>query len=758
METIKPDLLRTLLNLGPLIPLQYNDKKPVITEWSTKAITELNKIESFKPRRVGIRADRFLAIDLDVKHGVDGISTYTARYGDPPDTPTQHTPSGGLHLIFKKPPEIESFTTAGKLGTGIDTRCGSNGYIATGEGYTWGENGRGPGAPLAEPPPDLLAAIFQTMQKETKAPDKMDMRISITAAEDPTEAGNYWLRWAVERGTPGNRNQAGFELACQLRDSGLSKSEAAVYMRGYASRVPQVPDDRYTEHEAILSLNEAYKGTPREPAKIPGTRKRADMENEEETREGDNLKVTPPGRAKFIEGRFIVMGYDCTDTGNGQRFIALNGDQLRWVKAAGRWYIWDGKRWARDDNGEAERRAKETARSILLEAREETDKDHAKKLSSWAFQSQSRTRITNMLELAKSETGITVPIDSFDQAPFLLNFNNGTLDMKTGELKPHNPAEYITKLIPLDYDESAKCPTWIKFLNEIMDGNQAIISFIQRAMGYTLAGDASEQILLILHGLGANGKSVLMETLLNAVGPDYASNTEIKTLLSRDLKGGATNELARLRGQRLVTVNEMPGRGKLDESRIKELTGGDTITARFLYAEYFSFKPTCTFWIRTNHKPDTHGQDYGLWRRICLVPFSVTIPPEKQDTKLQKKLEAEWPGIIRWAVMGCLAWLDEGLRMPDEVKAATKEYQHEQDTMAPFIEDRCIIDQTASSPVSTLYAVYKAWAETSGEKTLTLNRFSRELSERGFKKGRPHLPTGGAGPTTFFGIRIKDTE
>lgn len=685
--------------------------------------------------------NNFFALDVDP----DGIEYWKQRtssnhfeYG-----PCQQTPRGGSHVLFSLP-DFPVPNNAGKLAPGIDLR--SAGYICTGKGYTWLQ-GHTPEQKIQDAPGWLLDLIRKmTQPKERLISD------APTPTTPPEEAGEYWLTKALSKAQPGNRNETGFWLALQLRDSGLTQSQATQYMRSYASRVP---GQDYAEWEALTSLREAYSTAPRKPAAISGSRsKRKETIMTEEKKQVLTLDIQAPP-PELVE---YVRGYDCTDTGNGQRFISLHGDSVRWVEAAGKWYCWDGKRWAKDEDGEAERLAKDTSRSILQEAYQETDKDKGKALTAWAFKSQGRTQINNMLELAKSEPGVTVSFDQFDRDPYQLNLRNGTLNLKTGSLNPHNRHDLITKLVDLDYDERAKCPRWLKFLDEIMDHKQHLIDYLQRAIGYCLTGDTSEQVFFTCWGRGANGKSVFLETLLNTIGLDYSTNTAGKTVLLRDRVGGANNDIARLKGYRFVTINELPGRGRLDESKIKELTGGDTITARFLFNEEFVYRPEFKLFIRTNHKPTITGVDTGIWRRVQMIPFVVTIPQDKQDTKLQEKLRDEWQGILTWAVLGCLAWQDEGLKPPEEVLAATREYRKEQDTMQPFLEDRCIVDKNHTIKSADLYSAYRDWAEINGEKAMSSTAFGRELFERGYEKFRPSLTTGGLGPTTYSGIALKGKE
>lgn len=715
------------------------DKSPATANGFKDATNDpqtVNFWQQAKPALWGIPAELngFFAVDIDPA-GIETWKELTDHNGFDYG-PCQQTPRGGYHYLFRLP-GFKVPNTAGKLGLGLDLR--SAGYVCTGKGYTW-QPGHDYTTPLLDAPAWLLEKIKALT--EPKPADSVYMR---TATNPDAGAGEYWLSKALEKARPGNRNETGFNLALQLRDSGLSQNEARGIMELYAARVPRASGDPYTREEALKSLAEAYRGTPREPAKLPGA-KRGHMTNEKQEVYTLDLQQPPP---EVIE---YVRGFECTDTGNGQRFVHLHGAQARWIQSAGTWYIWDGTRWKQDQDGEAERRAKETAKSILQEAYQEEDKAKAKALTAWAFKSQSRAQITNMLELAKSEQGITIPFDQFDRNQYLLNFTNGTLDLKTGTLKPHHPGDFITKRIEFDYDDRAQCPRWLQFLDEIMDHNRPLIEFLQSATGYSLTGDTGEQIFIICYGKGANGKTVYLETMLNALGPDYAMNTRANTILVKDRNNGANNDVARLRGLRFVTVNEIPGRGRLDEAKVKEFTGGDTITARYLFHEDFSFKPEFKLFVRTNHKPVITGVDYGIWRRVRLVPFTVTIPPDKQDPKLQEKLKDEWPGIIRWAVLGCLAWQDEGLPMPEEVKIATQEYKRDQDTMQPFIEDRCSVDPGKTVKAGELYTAYKDWAELNGEKAMTNNAFGREMSERGIDKVR----TGSDRQLTYLGIALRN--
>lgn len=575
------------------------------------------------------------------------------------------------------------------------------------------------------------------------------------------QAGDYWLQRATQRAQVGNRNYTGLWLALQLRDAGLSQPEVKNLLLDYQGRVTN-GGNPYTEEEAIATAESAFSRPPRRAAGVKDQYMRETSVIETAVELGATISRTPAhtGGTITIEALDIhqpppetieyTSGHSLDDLGNGERLVDLYGHKIHWIEAAGKWFIYDGTRWAADHCGEIERLAKETAKSIFIEANR-ADEEQSKEIGKWAAKSQSRLRRISMIEDAKSEPNITINITEFDQNPWLLNFKNGTLNLQTGQLQPHKPADLISKLINLDYSADAECPRWLKFLDEIMNGNKELIQFLQRAAGYSLTGVDYEQMFLLCYGRGANGKSVFLETLLNALGADYAKNTQPQTILAKDRLTTTSQEIAVLRGMRLVTVNEIPGRRKLDTARIKELTGSDTITARFLFHEDFNFRPEFKLWMRTNHKPIITDVDPGIWRRVRLIPFTVTIPKEKQDPKLQEKLTKEWPGIIAWGVRGCLDWQTHGLGMPEEVKAATDEYKSEQDTFQPFIDEKCSLDPDAFIMAKDLYLAYKEWCEINGEKMMTNTAFGRELGERGFEKKRA---SGGRG-NEYIGIRLK---
>lgn len=335
-----------------------------------------------------------------------------------------------------------------------------------------------------------------------------------------------------------------------------------------------------------------------------------------------------------------------------------------------------------------------------------------------------------MLELLKAEVPI-VP-EKLDRDPWLLNVQNGILNLRTGEMDRHNAHLYITKLAPVKYDPDATCPMWLSFLDRVMVGNKDLVVFLQQAVGYALTGDVGEQTLFIPYGTGANGKSTFTETIAALLG-DYALQTPAETLLMKR-NDSIPNDIARLKGARFVYAVESEQNRRMAEAFVKQITGGDTVTARFLHAEFFEFRPECKLFLATNHKPTIRGQDHAIWRRIKLIPFNVRIPEEEQDRRLKQKLKTELSGILNWALEGCFDWIRNGLFFPEQVQIATQEYRDRMDVLADFLYERCDVDVPDGILSSDLYRAYKTWCDDSGERSVSQTKFSLMLEERDFHK------------------------
>ena len=420
----------------------------------------------------------------------------------------------------------------------------------------------------------------------------------------------------------------------------------------------------------------------------------------------------------------------CTDAGNAEWLAALHGDRLRYDHRRGRWLLWQGDWWAEDSDGKLRRMAKEAARERYRKAADIEDAEQKKAVAKWAIKSESRSKLDAALALAQSETPIADSGESWNADPFLLGVQNGVVNLRTGQLRPGKPEDGITLHTDIAFDADAECPRWEQFVGEIFNGDSELIDFIQRAVGYSLTGDVSEQCLFTLHGRGANGKSTFLRVLRHVFG-GYAQDTPFTTF-ELAARNSTPNDLAALAGRRFVTAAEaVPGR-RLNEARVKALTGGDPMTARFLYGEYFTFEPECKLWLAVNHRPNVGDHSIAFWRRMRLVPFTRQFIGVDADDHLGEKLQDEAPGILAWAVRGCLDWQNNGLGYPDAVADATEEYQHDTDPLGEFLQERCQQGNRQSVKASEFYRVYCSWCEANGvtgREKLSKTAFGRRLSE-----------------------------
>jgi putative DNA primase/helicase len=436
-----------------------------------------------------------------------------------------------------------------------------------------------------------------------------------------------------------------------------------------------------------------------------------------------------------------------TDVGNAQRLVARHGPDLRYVFPWSRWLVWDGRCWLPDETGEVERRAKETLRAVLADADEIADDKQRLATIKHTLDSERAGRIRGALELARSEDGIAVMPDQFDADPMLLNVANGIIDLRSGEFREHDRGHLATKLAPVEYEPRATAPRWQAFLERVLPDAE-VRAFVQRYLGYSLSGSTQEQTFAILHGGGANGKSTLLEVIRALLG-DYGQQAPAETFL--DHRDSIPNDVARLRGARFVAATELAEGRRLNEALVKRMSGGDAMVARFMRGEWFEFTMQGKVWLASNHLPTIRGTDEAIWRRIRLVEFGVTIPAEERDLHLAEKLRRELPGILNWAIEGCLAWQAEGLGNPDAVADATAGYRNEMDVLGGFLADACVTTENAKAKASQLYDAYNRWAATNGERhPLTQQAFGRRLTERGFEQTRG---TGGARWWTGIGIR-----
>lgn len=420
------------------------------------------------------------------------------------------------------------------------------------------------------------------------------------------------------------------------------------------------------------------------------------------------------------------------DIGNAERFVAQHSDDVRYDHSSRHWLIWTGTHWRRDDAGAVRELAKQTARRIYAEAAQAANSGQdarATVLSKWAGASAGERRLGAMVNMAATDPAVAVTAAQLNRGDLLLNVQNGTINLATGELRPHDRADLLTYALPVAYDPAATCPTWLRFLGRVAPG---LGDYLARAVGYTLSGTAAEQCLLFLYGRGANGKTTFIETIAAIMG-DLGHKARAAALMAEAAER-IPNEIAALAGKRFVVASELADGGRLNEGLVKDLTGNDAISARFLYGESFTFRPSFVLWLYGNHRPVIVGTDDGIWRRVHLVPFTIQIPAAERDPALPAKLRAELPGILLWAVRGWRDYQARGLGAPEAVTAATADYRAESDILGHFLAERCVVGPTTSARAGELYAEYARWAEASGLRAQSSVKFAAALAERGFAK------------------------
>lgn len=443
----------------------------------------------------------------------------------------------------------------------------------------------------------------------------------------------------------------------------------------------------------------------------------------------------PPLDATEVEGiaRSVVRyapesRHPETDVGNARRLVDALDGTARYEHASRSWFLFDGRHWERDGDGAIIRAAKGVGDHLLADAHAINDPDRRKGKIAFAVRSQSHARIRAMVELCQSETGIPVAMTAFDRAPHLLNVANGTVDLRSGQLLPHDRADLLTRMIDLNFNPEARCPEFEKFVSGIFQGDKELIEFVHRVIGYCATAETREQLFLILHGEGANGKSTLLKVLADALGP-YAAHTPTETLLVKN--GGQSNDVARLAGARFVTASEADAHQRLNESFIKQVSGDEPMTARFLYGEFFTFRPVFKLALATNALPTVNGADPALFRRLRLIPFNRTFTAKEQDRELGAKLAAELPGILAWIVAGAVKWYADGLTTPSAVLHANDEFKADADTVGTYLEDRCELATGEVIQAGHLFRDYRSFTEQAGRASLNQTGFGRALTQRG---------------------------
>jgi putative DNA primase/helicase len=650
----------------------------IIREWFNK----------WPDANIGIRTGEesgFFAFDIDPRHGgEDSYFDLESKYGKLPDTVESLTGGGGRHKLFKHP----GFPVKGtvNLFPGIDIRGDGNYIVAppslhiSGGVYQFEVSSNPQDIEIAPPPEWLLDVI-----NGHKA-----------------SLGGKKIKRVIDNNIPyRERNDTLASLAGSMKGRGRGFEEifSALKKTNEIRCKPPLPED---EVEKIVNSICRY--------------------------ESNSQKLS------FINIFKSESESSLTDCANSKRLIYYFGKQFLYNHTAGKYFIWDGTRWAEDKTRKIWDYAQSTVRNIYQDAAICEDTELRKKLADFARSSENYSRIKAMIELTKNNQNIAVTNEDLDQNIWGLNLIDGTYDLKSFTLNDHNPADKITKLCNVTFNLQAKSPLWEKFLDRIFKGNQTLINFMARAVGYSLTGDISEQCFFLCYGGGANGKSTFLNAILYILG-DYAKQTPFDTIL---IKNGSSvrNDIAGLAGSRFVCAVEGEQGQRMAESVIKQLTGGDKVSARKLYQEYFEYSPTYKLWLATNHKPVIRGTDNAIWRRVKLIPFNVEIPLSEQDKELSEKLKIEASGIFNWAITGLKEWSMKGLDFPDEVEYETSNYREEMDTLSNYFSERCLEGEKLEISSQQLFEDYSKWCNENGEQPLSQRALGLRLGERNYQSIR----------------------
>ena len=610
-----------------------------------------------------------------------------------PDTVTATTGGGGKHYIFKYTEELALKNVVG-FREGLDIRTQGGMIVvapsvhSSGRQYAW-DSGKSPFEMQAA---DMPAWLVQEIRK---------VGTKLTPKKKVADAAPR------KKITEGGRNNHLTSLAGALRRKGIGEDGIVATLRAENRDRLDPPLDDATVAAIAKSI----------------TRYQPEAENTE---------------------------YKLTDVGNAERFVAMFKDSVKYCSVYKKWFIWNGKRWEQDDTGKIITYAIECVRNIMHDADMLPDGDRRKALIQHSLKSESSGRLKALLDLASGMPEITIRSDDLDQNPWLLNCQNGTIDLKTGKLRPFDPKDYITRICSAPYDASKGIPLWTSLLDKVSGGDEAVKRYMQKVFGYALTGDISEQAVFLLYGTGSNGKSTMLNIFAELLD-GYAQSTSSETFMQKK-NDSVNNDVARLKGARFVSAIEMEEGKRMAESLIKSMTGGDKLVTRFLYGEFFEYVPQFKVFLAVNHKPIIRDTTKSIWRRIKLMEFSNTFTEQERDKNFPAKIMAtELPGILAWAVQGCLLWQQEGIQDPDKIYKATQEYRDEMDAFAHFFEECCEVKESGRVSNKMLRASYDEWCKENGEFALSQRPFSQKLLERGFQKKRAP----GNGAYMWYGFALR---
>lgn len=679
-----------------------------------------------------------LVVDVDGEKGAATIAHLQQTYGPLPATWRSST-GKGEHLWFRYPQGLEIGNARGRLkNSGVDIR-GFGGYVVApgsihenGTPYAWQDDCDPNFLPVSDIP-----AWFLDLLTAPATPEKPDFDIrSVEGAEDryiaaafKGEVSNVLTAKEGERNN--TLNVAAFKLAGFVTAGMLTETEVRAALTGAARAIGLIDSEIGPTIDSGLAAGLQHpREVPERP--VPHKPQRA------------MLKVVQPAMAETTtvpEEESLPPQF--SDDHLALRFTAKHCEELRYTATLNRWHIWKEPGVWRADETMA---SWSLARQICRDAAAEAESLSPKQSSMFKGIASNKT-VAAVVSMARYDRRHASAVDQWDADPWKLNTAAGIVDLKDGQLSPHDPQEYCTKSTSVGPDtEAAGCPKWLGFLRTVTDGNTALIDYLQRVCGYCLTGTTREHALFFLYGTGANGKSVFINTV-SGVLADYHRVAPIEIFMESKNDRHPT-EIAMLMGARLVTAVETEEGRRWAESKLKNLTGGDKLTAHFMRQDYFEFVPQFKLLIAGNHKPAIRSVDEAIRRRLNLIPFTVTIPAEKRDPDLAEKLRAEYPAILSWMIAGCQQWQTSGLNPPDTVRKATDDYLDAEDAIMTWVEACCDRSPSAFETTTALFNSWKSWAERNNEPAGGSKRFGQALEQHGFRREKREKGNG------FIGLNI----
>lgn len=499
-----------------------------------------------------------------------------------------------------------------------------------------------------------------------------------------------------------------------------SQSEADLAL---ATKISEIVSDQIVEKEEISNIVEKVFSN-------------SELANREKWSRSDYRDRTISKAISFLKNTTNCPQTPFGDIWNSEKFVALYEGKLAFISDSGKWLKRsDENIWEYCNKGEETQAGINAIQQFLIETQELliNNSPDAKSTLSHLCKSQSLSKINSMLDIAKTSKKISVINAELDSNPWLLGVKNGVVNLKTGHLLKNEPNMYITKLCNVHFEKNTSCPTWLNFLDQLFPEDLETIETIQRAIGYSLTGLTTEEVIFICYGYGSNGKSVFNNVLMEIFGT-YGKSAPNSLLVTRNKNDGSPrNDLAGIVGARLVSINELQGGDRLDEAIVKQLAGREKISTRFLYKEFFEYQPSFKCWLRTNHRPIITGDDDGIWRRLILIPFEQKFIDTNKDPDIERKLLLEKNGILNWAIEGCLKWQRDGLKVSKKIHTVINDYRSDSDILGEFISDKYRFAPVSKILDAEMYRDWVFWCEENGYKPMTKISFTRRLSERGHK-------------------------